>query len=245
MQKLLSVKNLHVSVGKKTLLSEISFNLASGKVLVIVGQNGAGKSTLARAIAGDEVLKIRQGTIKFLGTDLTKQGLDARARQGIFLSFQDPAEVSGITIHDMLHTVLRKKNKQFSRITFEDELAENLAKLKLPTNFAERELNVDLSGGEKKKNEILQMLMLKPKLVILDEVDSGLDLHATRTISQLLSDFQHHTDAALIVITHNFRILEHLSVDQVLLLESGKILETGDQNLLNHIRTYGFRLQES
>lgn len=140
----------------------------------------------------------------------------------------------------MLRSALRERDQKLKFMEFKDELEQNLAKLGLGQDFADRELNVKFSGGEKKKSEILQMLMLKPKLAILDEIDSGLDLDAARLISKTLRDFQQESKATLLIITHNFRILEELPINKVLLIESGRIVETGDGEILKRVRAQGF-----
>lgn len=240
MKELLSVNSLNVFSNKKKLVANALFSISQGEVVVLIGQNGAGKSTLARAIAGDEELKPKGGKIVFDSEDITKLGLDARARKGIFYSFQDPVEIPGVTLSEMLRSALRERDQKLKFMEFKDELEQNLAKLGLGQDFADRELNVKFSGGEKKKSEILQMLMLKPKLAILDEIDSGLDLDAARLISKTLRDFQQESKATLLIITHNFRILEELPINKVLLIESGCITETGGEEILKRVRAQGF-----
>ena len=240
---LLEVKDLQVTVGEdqKALLNGLNLTIYPGETHVLMGHNGAGKSTLMSALMGDPRYTITRGHILFNGQDVTHEPADVRARAGMFLSFQTPEEIPGITLENFLRTaenaVTGKPVKVFA---FRKELAKQMEALGMDAAYADRYLNVGFSGGEKKKSEILQLLMLKPKLALLDETDSGLDVDAVKTVAQGVRTY-HDKDNALIIITHNAKILEGLKVDYVHVLDDAHIVRTGGDELVNEIIEEGFR----
>jgi Fe-S cluster assembly ATP-binding protein len=242
MEKFFEVKNLGVKVESgKEILSQVNFSVAAGETAVLVGPNGAGKSTIAGAIMGDPRFSV-SGSVKFLGKELLKMSVDKRAGLGIFMSFQNPVEVPGIATTEMLRAVLEEKKGGFVPI---DEVREGIlaGAKKLGTNiwFSERELNVGFSGGEKKKNEILQMLALKPKFVILDEIDSGLDVDAGKKISKILRDYQKESGCSYLIITHNMRVLSDLKPSKAILMDKGRVIAVSDEKMLKRVEKEGFK----
>lgn len=238
--KLLEIKDLTVNAGEKEILKGINLNINKGEIHVIMGPNGSGKSTTANAIFNNPEYKKTSGSITFDGTDITNLKTDEIARKGIFMSFQLPEEIPGITVSNFLKYAKNKTTgKPVKIFEFKDELKQNMEELNINPKTAERSLNVGFSGGEKKKNEILQMLMLKPKLVILDETDSGLDVDAIKTVSKGIQMYKNDTNAVLI-ITHNTKILSNLKVDYVHVLVDGKIVKTGKQELATEIEENGY-----
>ena len=225
---LLKVCNLKIEADEKEILKGLNLEINKGEIHVIMGPNGAGKSTLANAIMNNPKYKRLDGDIEFSGENINDLKTDERARKGLFLSFQYPEEIPGITVENLL--------KHFK---FDLDLKRNMKELKIDESYAERYLNVGFSGGEKKKNEILQMLMLNPKLAILDESDSGLDVDAIRIVSKGIKMFSNEENAVLI-ITHNTKILENLKPDYVHVLVDGKIVKTGDSALADEIEEKGY-----
>ena len=239
-EKLLSIRNLHASVEGQSILNGIDLDINPGEVHVLMGPNGAGKSTLANVILGDPRYEVTEGSIFFEGADITEEKTDARARRGIFLSFQAPEEISGVTVESFLRAA---KNAQMGEaqklIPFRRALQAKMAQLGIPESNASRYLNVGFSGGEKKKNEILQMEMLNPKLAILDETDSGLDIDAVRTIAQSVDRFR-SPRKSILIITHITRILQDLPVDHVHILSQGRIVRTEGADVIDEVARNGF-----
>ena len=241
MSDLLQVKNLHVSVAETEILHGINLMVNRGETHVIMGPNGAGKSTLGYAIMGSPNYEIGEGSILFKGEDITEDETSERAKAGLFLSFQNPIEVPGISLSNFIRNAVDTKTGTRSRLwDFRKSLEKQMALLNMDKSYADRDLNVGFSGGEKKKAEILQMLMMKPDLAILDETDSGLDVDAVRTVSDGVKAFHESGDGSLIIITHSTRILEALKVDYTHILVDGKIVETGDASLVDKINSEGF-----
>lgn len=239
-KNLLKIENLCSEVEGNKILKGVNLEINEGEVHVIMGPNGAGKSTLVNIIMGHPKYEVTEGTIQFEGEDITKAKTDERAKKGIFLSFQTPQEVSGITVENLLRSSRSSiTGKPIKIMAFKKELKANMEKLKMDDSYAARYLNVGFSGGEKKKNEILQMLMINPKLAILDETDSGLDVDAVKIVSSGVGHFKNDNNAVLI-ITHNNKILENLKPDFVHVLMDGKIVKTGDSKLATEINEKGF-----
>lgn len=238
---LLEVRNLTVQTESKTILDSLNINIGRGETHVLMGPNGAGKSTLGYTLMGHPQYEIASGSIFYDGEDITDSKADARAKKGIFLSFQNPVEVPGISLFNFIRTVRTARTglKQ-SLITYRKYIDETLALLDMKEDYVTRELNVGFSGGERKKSEILQMLMLKPRLAILDETDSGLDVDAVRTVSKGIQEFQKDKEVSLLIITHNTKILEYLKVDRVHILVQGNIVKSGDNSLIEQISKHGF-----
>ena len=227
---LLEVKDLQVVVGEenKVLLDGLNLTVNAGETHVLMGHNGAGKSTLMSALMGDPRYTVTRGQIIFRGQDITHETADVRARAGMFLSFQTPEEIPGITLESFLRTAAGAvTGKPVKVMKFRREMAAQMEALNMDPSYADRYLNVGFSGGEKKKAEILQLLMLKPALALLDETDSGLDVDAVKTVASGIKAY-HNADNALIIITHNAKILEGLQVDYVHVLDDARIVRTGN-----------------
>ena len=237
---LLNIKNVYANAGEKEILKGLNLKIKRGEIHVIMGPNGAGKSTLANVIFNNPEYKLISGDIIFDGENINELKTDERAKKGIFMSFQTPAEVPGISVTNFLKAAKSSVTGEPIKVfAFKRELEENMEKLHMKANYSNRDLNVGFSGGEKKKNEILQMLTLNPKLAILDETDSGLDVDAIRTVSDGINMFKNKNNAVLI-ITHGTKILEQLSVDYVHVLVDGKIVYTGDGSLAKKIEKEGY-----
>lgn len=239
---LLTVKDLHVNVEDKEILHGVDLTINKGETHVLMGPNGTGKSTLGYALMGNPRYSVTEGEIWFQGKNITEEAVNERAKDGIFLSFQNPLEVSGVTLSAFIRSALEQKTGKRIRLwDFKKELARTMEILQMDPSYAERDLNVGFSGGEKKKAEILQLLMLKPSLAILDETDSGLDVDAVRTVSRGIEEYQKNCDGGLLIITHSTRILEYLSVDDTHVMVEGKIVKTGDASLVDEINEKGFK----
>jgi Fe-S cluster assembly ATP-binding protein len=255
-EELLKISGLRVSVDNKDIIKGLNLVIKKGEVHVIMGPNGAGKSTLGYSILGHPKYEVKEGRIGFEGEDITYEKTDVRAKKGIFLSFQNPEELSGVTLENFIRTSKTAvEGKPLKILGFRKELGKTMESLGMGSlskgslnkdssnkgsEYADRYLNVGFSGGEKKKSEILQMLMLNPKLAILDETDSGLDVDAVKIVSQGVKAFKNKNNS-LLIITHNTKILEYLEVDYVHILVDGKIIKTGDASLIEEINKKGFK----
>ena len=241
MSKLLEIQDLHVNVGEKEILHGVDLSVGKGETHVIMGPNGAGKSTLGHAVMGNPSYQITSGKVLFDGKDLTDESATERAKAGMFLSFQNPIEVPGISLSNFIRNALDQRTGKRVRLwDFRKSLEKKMQLLGMDKSYADRDLNVGFSGGEKKKAEILQMLMLNPSLAILDETDSGLDVDAVRIVSEGVKEFQAAGEGALIIITHSTRILEALHVDTTHILVDGRLVKTGDASLVEEINRGGF-----
>ena len=238
--KLLYVDHVSAKVEEKTLLNDISMSVHAGEIHVLMGPNGAGKSTLGNILMGHPSYEITSGKISFLGEDITELAPEKRARKGLFLSFQNPEEVPGITMENFLRTAKSAlSGEEESVFGFHLALKSHMRALAMDEEYAQRHLNVGFSGGEKKKSEILQMLALNPRLAILDETDSGLDVDALRVVSKGIEQF-HNESNALLVITHNTRILDSIKPDYVHILVKGRFVAHGDASLIQLIEKDGY-----
>lgn len=238
---LLDVQNISVRVEEKQVLNNVNLQIQSGETHVLLGPNGAGKSTLGNAIMGNPVYTLTGGKIIFDGQDITEEKTDKRAKAGLFLSFQNPLEVPGISLETFIRSAIQQRTGERVKLfQFQKELKVNMELLNMDASYAGRDLNVGFSGGERKKSEILQLLMLKPKLAILDETDSGLDVDAVRTVSKGIEEYQKRHGGALLIITHSTRILESLNVDYTHILVKGTVVKTGDGSLVQKINENGF-----
>lgn len=239
-EPLLQIKDLHVNAGEKEILKGIHLEIKKGEIHVIMGPNGSGKTTTANAILNNPVYTKNQGEIIFDGENITNSKTDEIARKGVFMSFQLPEEIPGVSVTNFLKYAKNKvTGKPVKVFEFRDELKKYMEELNMHAKNMERSLNVGFSGGEKKKNEILQMLVLNPKLAILDETDSGLDVDAIKTVSKGIEMFKNENNAVLI-ITHNTKILHSLKVDYVHVLVNGQIVKTGRQELAKEIEENGY-----
>ncbi len=242
-ENLLTLKNLTAGVGEAgiEILHNINLRIGKGETHVIMGPNGAGKSTLGYTIMGNPLYEISSGNIIFDGEDITALTADKRAKKGIFLTFQSPVEVPGLTIRQFLRNALQEiKGERIKFSEFNRKLRSVMDTLSFDEEYADRDINVGFSGGERKKAEILQLLMLEPKLAILDETDSGLDVDAVKTVSAGISEYKKNKDGSLLIITHNAAILEALHVDKVHVVVKGKIVAEGDGSLVEEINRNGF-----
>ena len=239
-KELLKIKDLHVNADTKEILKGVNLTINKGEIHVIMGPNGSGKSTTANAILNNPEYQKKAGSIVFDGVDISEKKTDEIARMGVFMSFQSPEEIPGVSVTNFLKYAKNKITGEPVKIfKFKNELKEYMDELNMNQKNMERSLNVGFSGGEKKKNEILQMLVLNPKLAILDETDSGLDVDAIRTVSKGIEMFKNDENAVLI-ITHNNKILSNLKVDYVHVLVDGKIVTTGNQALATEIENEGY-----
>ncbi|WP_415945163.1 Fe-S cluster assembly ATPase SufC [Selenomonas montiformis] len=239
-EKLLEIRDLHAGVEGKEILKGLNLLVNKGEVHVILGPNGSGKSTLMNVIMGHPKYTVTSGTMQFAGEDMKELKTFERARKGLFLSFQTPEEIPGITVENMIRTARQTITGQKVKILpFRKELKATMQELKMKPEYAQRYMNVGFSGGEKKRNEILQLLMLQPKLALLDETDSGLDVDAVQIVSEGVARF-HNEENSCLIITHNTRILEKLKVDRVHVLMDGRIVEEGGAELIDEINRRGF-----
>ncbi len=240
MNELLKIENLHANVGEKEILKGLNLEIKKGETHVIMGPNGSGKSTLANVILNNPVYTKTAGNIEFEGENINNLKTDEIARKGIFMSFQSPEEIPGISVMNFLKYAKNKTTGQPVKVfQFKEEIAKNMEELKMNASYINRNLNVGFSGGEKKKTEILQMLTLQPKLAILDETDSGLDVDAIRIVSKGIKMFSNENNATLI-ITHGTKILKELDVDYVHILVNGQIVTTKGGELAKEIEENGY-----
>ena len=240
-EELLKIRELDVRAEENQILHGISLTIGRGETHVLMGPNGAGKSTLGNVLMGNSQYRVTGGSIEFAGRDLLSQNVDERAKAGLFLSFQNPVEVPGVSLSNFIRSALEMRSGERIRMwEFRKKIHESLEVLNMDSSYADRDLNVGFSGGEKKKAEILQLLMLKPVFAILDETDSGLDVDAVRTVSRGVEEYQKDKKGTLLIITHSTRILEALHVDAVHVLVEGRIVENGDAGLISEINENGF-----
>lgn len=238
----LDIINLSVMVDNKLVLKDFNLSLDNGKIYVLMGPNGTGKSTLSRVIMGDSNYKVMSGDILFNGNSILDKSVDERSRMGIFLAMQYPMEIEGVSNQDFLRTAMSsKEGKQVGLYDFIMKCEKASEELKMDKNLIHRPLNVGFSGGEKKKNEVLQMKLLKPFLIILDELDSGLDVDSLKIVSSNIIDYiKENKDATLLIITHHQKVLEYIKPDYVKVLYNGKIVDSGDYKLSLEIEEKGY-----
>jgi len=243
MKSAIEINNLHVQVESKEILKGINLTFEPGKIHVIMGPNGAGKSTLSYALMGHPKYNITQGKILLNGKDITDIPTDQRAKAGLFLSFQYPVEIPGIRLSHFLRTAVNNhREKKLSVLEFQELLKQKMDLLKMDYSFSRRYLNEGFSGGEKKRAEILQLLLLEPKYAILDETDSGLDIDAMKIVAENINLLrQNKSQMGIIIITHYKRFVELLHPDKVSILLDGRIIKEGDASLINEIDEKGFK----
>lgn len=241
---MLSVKNLHASVDGKEILRGIDLEVKAGEVHAIMGPNGSGKSTLAAVLAGNEKFTVTEGSATFLGQDLLDMPIEDRARLGLFLGFQYPVEIPGVTMANFMKLAVNEQRKfrgeePLSAAEFLKLMRQKSAVVELDSKLTSRAVNEGFSGGEKKKNEIFQMAMLDPKLAILDETDSGLDIDALRIVATGVTKL-HTKENATVVITHYQRLLDYIVPDVVHVLYKGRMIHTGDKTLAQKLEKEGY-----
>ena len=241
---LLDVRHLHVRVNGKPILKGLSLSMSAGEVHAIMGPNGSGKSTLANVLAGHPGYEITQGSILFQGQDLHGLAPEERAHAGVFMAFQHPIEIPGVTNMEFLKAandsrLAARDLEPFSALEFMKKVRTLAASLDLDAEFLKRGVNEGFSGGERKRNEILQLLLLEPRLAVLDETDSGLDIDALRTVADGVNRFHSGTNAVLL-ITHYQRLLNHVVPDHVHVLVDGRIVESGDGGLAHALEERGY-----
>ncbi len=237
----LKVNHIDASVEDKAILHGVDLTINEGETHVLMGPNGAGKSTLGYTLMGSPRYHVTAGSIEFDGRDITEEPADERARAGMFLSFQEPLEVPGLSLESFLRSAMEQRTGKKIRLwDFKKDLKKAMEVLQLDPSYAGRSLNVGFSGGEKKKIEILQLLLFQPKLAILDETDSGLDVDAVRLVSEGVRTYQKEQGGALLIITHSTRILDALAVDHTHVMVDGHIVTTGDGSLVDDINENGY-----
>ena len=246
MEHLLNINGVSASADEKPILHDVSLTLGSGECHVLMGPNGAGKSTLGHVIMGDSVYRTTSGTIEFNGANITDDSPDKRSLAGIFLSYQAPVEIPGVPLYSFLRTICQKRPElKMTARQFRRRVGELCDELDMDSSYLTRELNVGFSGGEKKKVEMLQLLLLKPKLAILDETDSGLDVDALSVVSRGITAYREQCDGALLIITHNTRILERVEVDHTHVMVKGHLVAHGGPELIPEIDREGFERFEA
>ena len=242
---ILEIKDLHVSIGDKEVVKGINLTIKEGEFHVLMGPNGSGKTSLSRAIMGHPKMKITKGEILVDGKSIKELPADKRAALGLFLEFQNPIEVDGLGLANFLNTAKASiSNEKISPREFLDEIKENGKKLKLREDLIQRPLNFGFSGGEKKKVEILQMQMLKPKIAILDEPDSGLDVDAVKVVAENIDDYASKQKCGIMLITHYSRILKYMEPRFVHIIHNGKIVKEGGKELADEIEKEGYKVDE-
>ncbi|HIJ98563.1 TPA: Fe-S cluster assembly ATPase SufC [archaeon] len=240
----LEIKNLHVEIEGKEILKGVNLSVNKNEVVAIMGPNGAGKSTLGYAVMGHPKYKITKGQILFKGQDIAKLSPDKRARLGLFLSFQYPSEISGVSVFNFLRTAVNSvRGQPVPVLEFQKTLWNTMAMLKMPQEFAQRNLNEGFSGGEKKRAEILQMAILKPQVAVLDETDSGLDIDALKTVADGVQSLI-SPELGVLLITHYTRILNYIKPDKVHVMLNGRIVKTGGAELAKQLEEKGYEWVE-
>ena len=241
---MLSIKNLTVRINDKTILHDFNLDINDGEIVTLMGPNGVGKSTICKVIMGDPTYEVINGSIFYNNIDLLSLSTDERSRQGIFLLAQNPIELEGITNAEVLRSALECKTGEHVNIfDFNKKITHICEKLNIPVEFIHRGVNEGMSGGEKKKNEILHLYVLEPKLILLDELDSGLDVDSLKSLSASLMDYKDET-VSILIITHHTNILEYIKPDKVSILSGGSIVKEGDASLAREIETSGFSAYE-
>lgn len=238
----LKIENLHVSIDDKEILKDFNLEINGGEIHAIMGPNGTGKSTLASAIMGHPKYEITSGSVTLDGEDVLEMEVDERARAGMFLAMQYPSEISGITNADFLRSAInanREEGNELSLMKFIRKMDEKMDALDMDQSFAQRYLNEGFSGGEKKRNEILQLLMLEPKIAILDEIDSGLDIDALKVVAQGVNQMRGEEFGCLI-ITHYQRLLDYITPDKVHVMMQGRIVKSGGSELAERLEAEGY-----
>lgn len=239
----IKIINLNVTAEEKQVLKDFNLEINPGEIHALMGPNGVGKSTLSKVIMGDETFKVTSGDITIDNESIISMSTDERARKGIFLSFQNPISIEGVTNSELLRSAMNaKSDTQIGLYDFLKKLETNVTSLNMDKSMIHRSINQNFSGGEAKKNEILQMLMLEPKFIIFDELDSGLDVDSLKIVCDAINHYLNiNKDTSVLIITHYPRILEYLKPQYVHVLLDGKIKETGNADLAKKIETLGYK----
>ena len=237
----LRIKDLVVEIDDKKIIDGLNLEIKTGEIHAIMGPNGTGKSTLSKVIMGDDTYKIVSGSIYYDGKEINNLSVDERARLGIFLGMQMPIEIEGVTNADFLRTALHtKQGSDFKLMPFIKEINKTCEDLKMDKEMIHRGINKGFSGGERKKNEILQMYMLKPNMILLDEIDSGLDVDSLKIVGENVTKYYEENESAILLVTHYQRLLDYIKPDYVHIMKDGKIVLSGDKNLVQKIETEGY-----
>lgn len=239
---MINIKGLRVKVEEKEVLKGVDLSVEKGEILALMGPNGSGKSSLASTIIGNPKYKVTKGQIFFKGEDILKISVDERAKKGIYLAFQNPVAIPGVSVREMLLTAIRaRKEMTISALELKKTVEMEALRLNISSEMLDRGLNDGFSGGEKKKMEILQMRILKPKLIILDEIDSGLDIDALSLIAGSVMEMVRENNMSVLVITHYQRILNYLTPDKVAVMKGGLIIKTGGKEIVEKLEKYGYK----
>nr|YP_010170953.1 Iron-sulfur cluster formation ABC transporter ATP-binding subunit [Chondria tumulosa]QSD57094.1 Iron-sulfur cluster formation ABC transporter ATP-binding subunit [Chondria tumulosa] len=242
--KILEIKNLNVNIENNKIINNLNLSIGRGEIHAIMGKNGSGKSTLAKVIAGHPHYTIKNGNIILKSEDITYEEADKRSHKGIFLAFQHPIEISGVNNIDFLRLAYNSKQKTLNKqeldpLSFFERISNQLKDVEMDNTFLNRYVNEGFSGGEKKKNEILQMSLLSSELCILDEIDSGLDVDALKSISSNINNFA-NSNNSIILITHYEKLIKYIKPKYIHIMQEGKIVYTGDHTTANLIEKYGY-----
>ena len=241
----LKISNLSVEVKNKKILDDFNLEIKSGEIHAIMGPNGTGKSTLTKVIMGDSSYKVLNGKIEFNGARLNSLSVDERARLGIFLGLQMPLEIEGVTNADFLRTALHEKEgNDFKLFPFIKKMDKYIEKLNMNPEMIHRGVNQGFSGGERKKNEVLQMYLLEPKMVLLDEIDSGLDVDSLKIVGENVMEYYKEKNPGILVITHYQRLLNYIKPTHVHIMKDGKIIKSGGEELVHYIEENGYEKME-
>ena len=238
---MLKIQNLNVKTDDKEILNNINFEAKEDEIHVIMGPNGTGKSTLSKVILGNRLNYKVSGNIYFDNIDITNKSTSDIAKLGIFYLMQNPTEISGVTNAEMLRLALKEKGIEENIFAFNKRLNAVCEKLNIDKSFIHKNINENMSGGEKKKNELLQLYVLEPKLIILEELDSGLDIDSLKTLSNALLEYKKESKCTIIIITHHLNILNYLKPDKVHILNNGTFIASGDIKLAKQIEENGFK----
>ncbi|RIW38886.1 Fe-S cluster assembly ATPase SufC [Bacillus salacetis] len=238
----LTIKDLHVEIEGKEILKGVNLEIKGGEIHAVMGPNGTGKSTLSSAIMGHPKYEVTKGSITFDGEDVLEMEVDERARVGLFLAMQYPSEISGVTNADFLRSAInsrREEGQEISLMKFIRTMDSNMEELEMDPDMAQRYLNEGFSGGEKKRNEILQLMMIQPKIAILDEIDSGLDIDALKIVSKGINKMRGE-DFGCLIITHYQRLLNYITPDKVHVMMQGRVVKSGGPELAKRLESEGY-----